>query len=218
MKLLEPSLLSIDSTKAVEQLKQIKDLDIRFVHYDVMDGKFVPATAYTNEYLDVIAEIGLKANVHLMVEKPEQWLSNYFNKSVNSIVFHAETQSIPESKVILDKIHEAGLLAGISVRPSTNLDNYKQLFGSCDIILVMSVEPGFAGQGFLEKSKANIARANEAKKVYENLVIQIDGGINDTRIAELYSQIDWFVTGSWFFKNIDRMGQYLLEFKSINQQ
>lgn len=218
MKLLEPSLLSIDRTKAVEQLKQIKDLGIRFVHYDVMDGQFVPATAYTNEYLDDIANIGLKANVHLMVEKPEQWINNYFNKSVNSIVFHAETQSIPESKVILDKIHEAGLLAGISVRPSTDLNKYKQLFGSCDIILVMSVEPGFAGQGFLEKSKTNIEKANEAKKVYENLVIQIDGGINDTRITELYSQIDWFVTGSWFFKNIDHMGQYLLEFKSINQQ
>ena len=216
MKLIEPSLLSIDKNNAKAQLEKIKSLGIRFVHYDVMDGQFVPAKAYTNEYLDKIERLNLKANVHLMLNKPEEWIDNYFNNSVNSIVFHVETQSIPESKQILDKIHEHGKLAGISVKPNTDLNQYVQLFDSCDIILVMSVEPGFAGQGFLEQAKININKAQQIKKTHPNIVIQIDGGINDAKIKEWYKHIDWFVTGSWFFKNIDHMDQYLQEFEKLN--
>ena len=72
MKIIEPSLLAINKEQALDQLKQIKNFGLRFVHYDVMDGRFVPPTAYTTEYLDDLASLGLKPNVHLMVEKPEQ--------------------------------------------------------------------------------------------------------------------------------------------------
>lgn len=215
MKFMEPSLLSINKDQAIEQLKQIKNLGIRFVHYDVMDGNFVSATAYTNEYLDDLTKLDLKANVHLMVQKPEQWIDLYKNYPVNSIVFHVETQSIPEAKAILDKIHELGFLAGISVKPHTDLSQYRQLFSDCDIILIMSVEPGKAGQSFIEDCTKNIDKALAAKELHPNIAIQIDGGINFDYIKRFYNQVDWFVTGSWFFKNIGHMDQYLKEFKLL---
>lgn len=215
MKLIEPSLLSLNKEQALNQLQQIKNLGIRFVHYDVMDGKFVNNTAYKTEYLNDLEQLGLKPNVHLMVEQPEEWINIYKKYKVNSIVFHAETQSIVESKRLLDLIHSYGLLAGISVKPHTDLNKYKQLFKDCDIILIMSVEPGWGGQGFVPEAVTNIKKAVVAKSIYPNLVLQIDGGINDQYIKTYYNQLDWFVTGSWFFKNIGHMDQYLKEFKNL---
>ena len=216
MKLIEPSLLSINKEKAFDQLKMVKAFKLPYVHYDVMDGKFVPPTALTTEYLKDLQMLGIKPNIHLMVANPDEWIEKYKDCNANSITFHAESQSIEESKVLLDKIRSYGMLAGFSVKPSTDLNQYKELLQHTDIILIMSVEPGWAGQGFIEKALDNLAIANEAKKAKHNLIIQIDGGINYEYIRKLYNQVDWFVTGSWFFKNIDHMGQYLDEFRKLN--
>lgn len=215
MKMIEPSLLSLNKDKALEQLKQIQALGIKYVHYDVMDGKFVPPTSYTTEYLKDLEQLGILPNVHLMVQDVSQWIDKYKDFKVNSITFHAETQSVDESIELLKKIRSRGCLAGISVKPETDLNQYQELFGECDIILIMSVNPGWGGQGFVEAAVNNIAKASQAKALYPNLIIQIDGGINFDYIKKLYTQIDWFVTGSWFFKNIDHMGQYLDEFKKL---
>lgn len=216
MKQIEPSLLSLNKEQAKNQLQQIRDLGLRFVHYDVMDGEFVPPTAFTTEFLDDLANLGLKPNVHLMVKNPDQWIDLYKNYQVNSIVFHAETQSLSESKRLLDKIHDLGILAGISVKPKTDLNLYRSLFKDCDIILIMSVEPGWGGQGFVGESVENIDKAVEAKKLNQHLMLQIDGGINFDYIKKYINQIDWFVTGSWFFKNIGHMDQYLDEFNKLS--
>ncbi|XQP55431.1 MAG: ribulose-phosphate 3-epimerase [Mycoplasmoidaceae bacterium] len=215
MKLIEPSLLSINKDKAFEQLKKIKDFNLPFVHYDVMDGKFVPPTALTTEYLKDLQMLGIKPNIHLMVAQPNEWIEKYKDSNANSITFHAESQNIEQAKVLIDKIHSYGMLAGFSVKPSTDLNQYKKLFAFADIILIMSVEPGWAGQGFIEKALDNLAIAVQAKKQKPDLIIQIDGGINFDYIKKLYNQIDWFVTGSWFFKNIDHMDQYLDEFSKL---
>lgn len=215
MKIIEPSLLSIDKTKALEQLKQIKDFGLKLVHYDVMDGKFVPPTSFTTEYLKDLEKLGLKANVHLMVSDPNTWIDKYKNYKVNSITFHVESQSIQEAKTLIKKIHDLGFLAGVSVKPKTNLNEYRELLKDCDIILIMSVEPGWGGQGFMEESIANLQTANLVKKNKPDLIIEIDGGINFDNIKRLYKYVDWFVTGSWFFKNIGHMDQYLSDFKKL---
>ncbi len=215
MKIIEPSLLSINKEQASQQLKQIKDFGLEFVHYDVMDGKFVPPTALKTEYLKELETLGVKPNVHLMVNKPEEWIELYRNYKVNSITFHAESQTIEESKKLLDKIRSLGFLAGFSVKPSTDLNKYKDLLSCTDVVLIMSVEPGWAGQGFIPASLKNLEIANQAKASNPKLIIEIDGGINFDYIKQLYNQVDWFVTGSWFFKNIGRMDQYLNEFKKL---
>lgn len=216
MKLIEPSLLSIDKTKAIEQLKKIKEMNIPYIHYDVMDGKFVPTKSFVTEYLKDIENVGLKANVHLMVQNPNEWINKYKGFKLNSITFHAETQNIVDAIKLINKIHKLGFKAGISVKTQTDLNQYKKLLSRCDIVLIMSVEPGWAGQGFISKAINNLDKANQAKVNNPNLIIQIDGGINDSYIRKLWKQVDWFVTGSWFFKNIDHMGQYLDEFKKLN--
>lgn len=216
MKLIEPSLLSIDKNNSTKQLKLIKSLKIPYVHYDVMDGKFVPPTALTNEYLLELKKLGIKPNIHLMVQKPDQWIEKYKKSCANSITFHAETQSLAKSKTLIKKIHSYKKLAGFSVKPNTDLKQFKDLLLITDIVLIMSVEPGWAGQGFVKKALNNLKIANQIKKFNPNLIIQIDGGINFTYIKKLYKQVDWFVTGSWFFKNIDRMDRYLIEFKKWN--
>lgn len=215
MKLIEPSLLSINKDKAFDQLKMVKNFNLPYVHYDVMDGKFVPPTALTTEYLNDLKMLGIKPNIHLMVANPIEWIEKYKDSNANSITFHAETQSVEESKQLIETIHSHGMLAGFSVKPSTDLNQYKELFAVADIVLIMSVEPGWAGQGFIEHSLVNLKIANEAKKQKPNLIIQIDGGINFDYIKKLLNQVDWFVTGSWFFKNIDHMGQYLDEFNKL---
>lgn len=215
MKNIEPSLLSIDKSKALNQLQQIKDMQLNYVHYDVMDGQFVPPTSFTTEYLKEMEIIGLLPNVHLMVQNPNEWIEKYKKYKINSITFHVESQPISECKKLLDKIHDCGFLAGIAVKPKTDLNKYKDLFPYCDIILIMSVEPGWGGQGFLPECLTNLAIANKAKLINNKINIQIDGGINFDYIKKLYNQVDWFVTGSWFFKNIDHMDQYLLQFKNL---
>ncbi|MBQ0045484.1 MAG: ribulose-phosphate 3-epimerase [Mycoplasma sp.] len=215
MKIIEPSLLSINKEKALEQINQIRDFGLKLVHYDVMDGKFVPPTALKTEYLKDLELAGIKPNIHLMVSKPDEWIELYKNYKVNSITFHAESQSVEECKRLLAKIKSLGFLAGFAVKPHTDLNQYKELFALTDIILIMSVEPGWGGQGFIPDSLKNLEIANQAKQQHNNIIIEIDGGINFNYIKKLYNQIDWFVTGSWFFKNIDRMGQYLSEFKNL---
>lgn len=215
MKIIEPSLLSINKDTALEQIKQIKDFGLKLVHYDVMDGKFVPPTALTTQYLKDLEMYGIKPNIHLMVENPDEWIEKYKNYKVNSITFHLESQSIEETKRLLTKIKSYGILAGFAVKPHTDLNKYKELFSLTDIILIMSVEPGWAGQGFIPDALKNLEIANQAKQQNNNLIIEIDGGINFDYIKKLYNQVDWFVTGSWFFKNIGHMDQYLLEFKNL---
>lgn len=215
MKIIEPSLLSINKEQAQQQLKQIKDFGLDLVHYDVMDGKFVPPTALKTEYLKDLEALNIKPNIHLMVANPNEWIDLYKSYKVNSIAFHAESQSIEESKQLLNKIKSLGFLAGFSVKPHTDLNQYKDLFALADIILIMSVEPGWAGQGFIDDALVNLQKANEAKKINSKLIIEIDGGINIDKIKQLYNQVDWFVTGSWFFKNIGHMDQYLSEFKKL---
>lgn len=215
MKIIEPSLLSINKEKAIEQLEQIKKFGLGYVHYDVMDGKFVPPTALTTQYLKDLEMLGIKPNIHLMVVNPNEWIDKYKNVKANSIIFHAETQPVDESIKLLQKIRSMGFLAGFSVKPRTDLNQYKQLFEHADIIEIMSVEPGWGGQGFIDKSLENLEKANIAKLNNPKLIIEIDGGINFDYMKKLYNQVDWFVTGSWFFKNIDHMGQYLQDFKNL---
>lgn len=203
-KLLEPSLLSIDKKNYLKQLKAIKALKIPYVHYDVMDGKFVNNTSYMHEeYLHDIDKLGLKANVHLMVEKPGKWIPKYAKYKLNSLGFHVESQSIKQSINLLKKIRKMGFKSMFAIKMETDINKYKDLLPYTDVILIMSVEPGLGGQGFCKESLINLKAAYSFKKQYPNLVIQIDGGMNDKTIKHVKKYVDWIITGSWFFKNID---------------
>lgn len=214
-KVLEPSLLSLDKSKALEQFKQIKDMGLNYVHYDVMDGKFVPETAYTNEYLDELEQVGLWPCVHLMVNKPQKWLKLYKNHKVYSITFHCEPLKNKKIIKLLKKIHNMGFKTGIGIKYDTDLNKYVDVIPYCDIVTIMSVAPGKGGQGFQHECKHNLEVCKVLKERYPSLIVEIDGGVNDEIIKQYFDYVDWFVSGSWFFKNIKKMPEINKELKKV---
>lgn len=216
-KIIEPSLLALDKDRASELLTKIKDLKLKYVHYDVMDDEFIGHGALTGQYLDILEKLKIYPNVHLMVQHPEDYIKLFKDLKVNSITFHVETQDIAKAKKLLQSIHDLGFKAGISVKMETNLLEYVELAPYCEFILVMSVNPGLGGQKYSDACQINLQAAKIMKNTNPNIRVQLDGGVNDEIIKKNYDLVDNFITGSWFFKNIDQMPKYiklLQEFKN----
>ncbi len=212
-KILEPSLLSLDKEKAQEQLEKIKNLKLKYVHYDVMDDEFIGHGALTGQYLDILEKLNILPNVHLMVQRPEEYIKLMKDLKLNSVTFHVETQDIAKAKKLLQSIHDLGFKAGISVKMETSLVDYVDLAPNCDFVLIMSVNPGLGGQRYSDACQINLQAAQIMKKINPNIRVQLDGGVNDEIIKKNYDLVDNFISGSWFFNNIDNMPQYLKEWK-----
>ncbi len=208
-KILEPSLLSLDKNNALYQIEQIRDLKLKYVHYDVMDQGFIGHTALSTEYLDILEKTNILPNVHLMVSDPERYIDLYQGYKLNSITFHVETQDVREAKRLLDKIHKLGFKAGVAIKMETDLHDYISLAPNCDFILIMAVNPGAAGQRYSEACWHNLNVAKMMKSANPNIRIQLDGGVDDTIITKHLNDVDNFISGSWFFKNINHMKQYI---------
>lgn len=212
-KFLEPSLLSIDKQNGHTQLLKIQQLGIPFVHYDVMDGEFTTGKfAFDTEFLSDLQKLGLKANVHLMVENPQDYFEKYFAFEINSLAFHVETQNVKKAKELLAQIRAHGIKAGIAVNMETDLNQYIDLANDCDLITVMSVVPGRGGQAYDDACMHNLEVCKQFKKINPKIIVQLDGGVNNTIIDKNWNYVDSFVSGSWFFKNIDNFNQFLSKF------
>lgn len=204
--IIEPSLLSINKSKKITpQLEKIKSMGIKVIHYDVMEKSFCNNTSFITEYLGIIQKCGLQADVHLMVDEPNKWIEKYKHFKLNSLGFHVETQPAWKAIYILKKIKKMGFKTMIAVKMGTNLSEYISLMSYVDILLIMSVAPGKAGQTFSTSCFDNLLIANHFKKMFPNIIIQIDGGINDKTIPFVKKYIDYAISGSWFFNNIDKI-------------
>ena len=204
--IIEPSLLSINKSKKISsQLQKIKKIGINIVHYDVMEKSFCNNTSFVTEYLEIIEKCGLQADVHLMVNKPNKWIEKYKYFKLNSIGFHVETQGIWKAIFILKKIKKMGFKTMIAIKMETNLKKYFKLMPYVDILLIMSVIPGNAGQTFSTSCFNNLLVAHNFKKNFPNLIVQIDGGINDRTIPFIKKYVDYAISGSWFFSNINKI-------------
>jgi len=218
MKILEPSLLSLDKSAALEQFIKLKDMGIKYVHYDVMDGKFVPQKAYKDEFLTELETVGILPCVHLMVKKPKKWIKKYYlNRKLHSITFHCEPLKNEKIIKLLKFIHDQGYKTGIGIKYDTDLNKYLDVIPYCDIITIMSVAPGKGGQGFKEECKHNLEVCKVLKDRYPGLIVEMDGGINHIIIDHYWDYVDWFVSGSWFFKNIDQMPEYIKQLNNREQ-
>lgn len=207
-KRIEPSLLQImkkTSKEAVAILKTIKKLNLKYVHYDVMDGQFVPNTALNIQFLKEIKKLGLKATVHLMVLKPLNYLKKYFKFNVEAITFHAEPLNIETIKKCLLMIKNQKIKCGIAVKMETDLNKYASLNQYLDYITIMSVPPGKSGQTYSNKCLHNLKVAKKFKKNNPNLIVQLDGGINLENAKKNYTYVDHFIMGSYFFNNLKDM-------------
>ena len=183
-------------TSLYNEEKTIKLIDesvADYIHLDIMDGKFVPVKNYdftTINYL--FAGIKKDLDVHLMVENPLDEVKKYVLLNPKYITFHIE--AIANVNEIINYIHSKGIKAGLAINPDTDIDLIKPYLNDIDLVLVMSVNPGYGGQDFIESSIDKIDELNELKKDY-NFIVSVDGGINDRTIK--YVDTDIAVSGAY---------------------
>jgi ribulose-phosphate 3-epimerase len=173
-----PSILAADFARLGEQIAAVETAGADQIHIDIMDGHFVPNLTMGPAVVEAVRRVTkLPLDVHLMVDQPDLFIEPFAKAGANALTFHIEiAQNAPQ---IIDDIHRLGLRAGIALRPSTDVERLTSVLPLVDIVLVMTVEPGFGGQGFLDVSPARIAqtRANlDAGKSSADL--SVDGGID----------------------------------------
>jgi ribulose-phosphate 3-epimerase len=200
--LVAPSILSADFGKLNEEIKAICDAGCDLVHVDVMDGHFVPNLTIGPVVVESVAKVATKPlDIHLMVENNSFFVDLFAHLKPEYITFHIEEEKHPHR--LIQKIKSYGIKAGIVLNPSTNPIVIEYLLQDLDMVLLMSVNPGFGGQKFIPNviKKAKILK-KMINEINPNCLIEVDGGVNDKNIDELKDAgVDIVVAGSYVFKN-----------------
>ena len=207
----------------VKKYKLKEDLYDTWVHFDVMDGKFVPNTGIDLKYIKTAKNIGLYADVHLMVQNPlgEKFVNTAIENGADNITIHYEIENFEAVLERLNKIKEEllenynrKLKIGVSIKPKTDINEIIKYKNKFDILLLMSVEPGFGGQEYIKSTNSKI---EDAKRIFNDKIIQIDGGINfDTYETLCDSFVDSFVVGSYITKT-DEVEKRLMSLNILNK-
>ena len=231
---LAPSILSADFGKLQEQILQTREGGATYVHFDVMDGHFVPEISFGEPILRCIRPFTDQVlDVHLMVTNPERHFEPFAKAGADSITFHyevlpggnaeyadapyaaeleqdgkTEEDAAAAAKVLIDRIHALGCKAGISIKPRTPVEVLFPILGDLDLVLIMTVEPGFGGQKYIPASTERIRRLRaEAEKVNPSLQIEVDGGIKTDNVhVVLEAGANLIVAGSAVYGK-DVLGQ-----------
>lgn len=212
---IHPSILSADFVNLERDFQSIANSDS--IHVDVMDGHFVPNLTFGLPMVRRMQEITPRPlDVHLMIENVDAWAPKYADTGADSITFHAEASS--DSVALARKLRAAGAKAGVAVKPNTTLDHILDSLSDFDMVLVMTVEPGFGGQSLIEDCLTKVMQArNEIDRMGLSTLLQVDGGIDAHNIARVAkSGADTFVAGSAVFSKDDR-GAAIEELRGLAQ-
>ena len=198
--ILSPSLLSADSGKLVEELVELETAGLAWVHWDVMDGRFVPNITFGQHVVRQLRPHScLVFDAHLMIEEPECHLVAFKEAGVDRLTVHAEVGR--HLQRTLAEIRRLGMLSGLALNPATPLCVLDHLLDDLDMVLVMSVNPGFGGQTFIPASRDKIRQLRAKLDAYRpGILIQVDGGVTPENAAELVADgAEVLVSGSAFF-------------------
>lgn len=200
--LIAPSVLNADLSRLADEVARISEAD--FVHLDVMDNHFVPNLTFGLPVVQALLEhTSTPADVHLMIADPDTWAPRFAEAGAASVTFHAEASAAPIR--LARELRNAGVRAGIALNPATAVDPYLDLLGEFDMVLAMTVEPGFGGQPFLTGVLPKVRRTREAIKAAGlSTWIQVDGGVSRDTIAEAAAAgANVFVAGSAVYRAED---------------
>lgn len=199
-----PSILSADFARLAEDIGKVERGGAEYLHIDVMDGQFVPNITMGPPVIKSIrACTKMFLDVHLMIDKPERYVKEFAEAGADLITFHVE--ATPHAHRVLQAIHAQGIKAGVVLNPGTSLETIEYLLPDVDLVLLMSVNPGFGGQSFIPQIKTKIQLLREmVTRLGLEIEIQVDGGVNRENILELErAGADVFVMGSAIFNSED---------------
>lgn len=200
-----PSILSADFAKLGSEIKEIEDGGADYVHIDVMDGHFVPNITIGPLIVEAVKPITkLPLDVHLMIENPDLYIKDFADAGADIITVHQET--CPHLHRTIQLIKDHNVKAGVVINPATPVGLIKEIIANVDLVLVMSVNPGFGGQSFIKETLSKMEEINSIRKEQQlNFELQVDGGVN-TETAKLCVEAgaDVLVAGSAIFNQPDR--------------
>lgn len=204
MTIVSPSLLSADFLHLEDDVKMINESDAQWIHLDVMDGTFVPNISFGFPVMEAVAKVCTKKlDVHYMIDKPERYIQQ--TAKLGAMMMNVHIEATTHLHRTIQEIHNAGMKAGVTLNPSTPISTLEDIICDADMVLLMSVNPGFGGQKFIENTINKVKRLRKLiDESGSKALIQIDGGVQaDTAPRLVAAGADVLVSGSYVFKAKD---------------